>query len=132
MKALKPLTLFAFLFAVGLLVLSLNADPAQAQSSGQEAAKDTVQVVEINVGPQGFEPEEVKLEPGVPARLVFTRTTDATCATQVQVPAFDVEKTDLPLNEPVAVEFTPRETGTFSFACGMDMLAGAIVVKSGG
>ena len=89
-----------------------------------------VQIVEISVGADGFAPPEVKLEAGVPARLIFTRTTDGTCTTQVQIPDFGIEKTDLPLHEPVAIEFTPEEDGTFTFACGMDMLKGALLVRS--
>ena len=107
-----------------------NAAP---ETSGEEVAAtltaDSVQVVQITVGPEGFDPAKLTLEAGVPARLVFTRTTDSTCAKQVQIPAFEIEKTDLPLNEPVSLEFTPTEAGTFTFACGMDMLKGAIVVK---
>jgi len=33
----------------------------------------------------------------------------------------------LPLNEPVMVEFTPRN-GEFTFACGMDMIKGKLTV----
>ncbi len=130
MNAPKLSAALILLLAAGLLALSLNASPAHVQSPDQEVAADSVQVVEITVGPEGFQPERVELEAGIPARLIFTRTTDATCAKQVQIPAFDVEKTDLPLNEPVTIEIMPPEAGTFTFACGMDMLAGAIVVKA--
>ena len=113
------------------MMQGMNAAP---EVSGERVTAtltaDSVQVVQITVGPSGFEPKQIVLEAGVPARLVFTRTTDGTCAKQVQIPAFDVQKTDLPLNEPVSIELTPAEAGTFTFACGMDMLKGAIVVKS--
>jgi plastocyanin domain-containing protein len=35
----------------------------------------------------------------------------------------------LPLNEPVAIEFTPAKTGDIAFACGMNMLKGVVVVQ---
>lgn len=104
----------------------------QGEASGSSASavvEDGTQTVEITVGPSGFEPDAIRLEAGVPARLAFTRTTDRTCATEVQVPAFGVEKTPLPLNEEVLIAFTPEETGTFAFTCGMNMMRGTIVVE---
>lgn len=89
-----------------------------------------VQVVEIEAGRMGYAPRAVSLEAGVPARLVFTRTVESECSSQVNIPAFDVPVTDLPMNEPVAVEFTPTEGGEFTFVCGMDMQRGSIMVRS--
>lgn len=91
---------------------------------------DGVQVAEILIGPKGFVPVRLELKAGVPARLVFTRVTDQTCATEVQIPGVGVGKTKLPLNEPVKVEFTPEKTGEFTFACGMDMLKGTLLIQS--
>jgi multidrug efflux pump subunit AcrA (membrane-fusion protein) len=34
-----------------------------------------------------------------------------------------------PLNEPVAIEFTPSKAGEIAFACGMSMLHGTVVVE---
>ena len=44
--------------------------------------------------------------------------------------SLDVPVTDLPLNESVAVEFTPTEGGEFEFVCGMDMQRGSIMIRS--
>jgi hypothetical protein len=92
--------------------------------------EDGVQVVEIEAGLMGYEPRAVALEAGVPVRLVFTRTVESECSSQITVPAFGVPPTDLPLNEPVAVEFTPAESGEFAFVCGMDMQRGALLIQS--
>ena len=89
-----------------------------------------VQVAEIEAGRMGYVPRTVSLAADVPARLVFTRTVESDCSSQVQIPAFDVPVTDLPLNEPVAVEFTPTESGDFTFVCGMEMQTGSIMVRS--
>ncbi|MEP0546498.1 MAG: cupredoxin domain-containing protein [Rhodothermales bacterium] len=91
---------------------------------------DGVQVVEIEAGRMGYVPREIALEAGVPARIVFTRTVESECSSQVTIPAFDVPTTDLPLDEPVAVEFTPTESGDFEFVCGMDMQRGSLMIKS--
>ena len=78
----------------------------------------------------GYQPGAVSLRAGIPARLIFTRTVDSECSSQVAVPAFDVPPTDLPMNEPVAIAFTPTEDGDFSFVCGMEMQRGTLVVAS--
>ena len=92
--------------------------------------EDGVQVVDVTVGQMGYEPQQIALQAGVPARLVFTRQIEGECPSQVQVPAFGVEPVDLPMHEPVAVEFTPEEAGTFRFVCGMEMMEGTLVVSS--
>lgn len=94
----------------------------------QAVVADGVQTAEVTVGSGGFDPKVIRLQAGVPARLAFTRTTDPTCATEVQIPAFGIDKTALPLNEEVVIAFTPEEAGTFSFSCGMDMMRGTLVV----
>jgi hypothetical protein len=91
---------------------------------------DGVQVVEVEAGRMGYQPRQIALEAGVPARLVFTRTVEDECSSQITLPAYDVPTTDLPLGEPVAIEFTPTETGEVEFVCGMDMQRGTIAVVS--
>ena len=110
-----------------------ETDAAQAiapTTATEPRMEDGVQVVDVTVGPMGYEPLQIQLEAGVPARLVFTRTVEGECPSQVQIPAFSVEKTELPMNQPVAIEFTPDEAGTFQFVCGMDMMEGTLVVKA--
>lgn len=104
-----------------------GAPPAGAADVRVE---DGVQVVDVTVGQMGYEPKQITLEAGVPARLVFTRHIEGECPSQVQIPAFDVATTDLPMDEPVAIEFTPDESGNFTFACGMGMMKGTLVVES--
>ena len=43
-------------------------------------------------------------------------------------PSLNIKRALL-LNEPVAIEFTPAKTGDIAFACGMNMLKGAVVVQ---
>ena len=89
-----------------------------------------VQIVEIEAGRMGYVPGEIRLQADVPARLIFTRTVETDCASQVRIPAFDVPVTDLPMHQPVVIEFTPAESGAFTFVCGMDMQRGALLVQS--
>jgi plastocyanin domain-containing protein len=85
------------------------------------------QTAKITVTVQGFEPSSLTLKANVPAKITFLRTTNETCATSVVIPEYKIQK-DLPLNQPVVVELTPKK-GSFGFACGMGMLQGKLVVQ---
>ena len=54
--------------------------------------------------------------------------TDKTCGTAIVIQAYGINR-PLPLNKPVTVEFTPDKAGEFTFACGMGMLRGKIIVE---
>ena len=90
-------------------------------------AAAAVQTATISLGEKGYDPSRLTLRAGVPARLTFIRTTDKTCGTEIAFPALDIKRA-LPLNEPVAIEFTPK-AGELAFTCGMNMLKGTIVVS---
>lgn len=123
-----PLVLaLAGLLLTGFLLAGCGSESADT-AAGDSSDATGVQEQRITVGPEGFEPARVELVAGQPARLLFTRTTDQTCATEVKAPGVGVASTDLPLNETVAVEFTPGEAGSYTFACGMDMIEGTLVV----
>jgi plastocyanin domain-containing protein len=86
--------------------------------------------IEIVVNETGFSPREVKVKKGEPAKLVFTRVTDRTCITAIDIPAEDVKGLELPLDEPVAVTITPKKAGVEAFHCtAMAMGNGKIVVE---
>ena len=99
---------------------------APAASSATDAA--SIQRARITVNEQGFEPAKVALRAGTLTRLTFIRTTDETCGTEVVLPPLNIKRA-LPLNEPVVIEFTPASAGEIAFACGMNMLRGAVVVQ---
>jgi hypothetical protein len=87
-----------------------------------------VQTAKVRVTENGYEPVTVTLRKGVPARLTFVREVGETCGTEVVIAEFNI-KQNLPLNEPVVVEFTPSKVGQFEFTCGMKMLKGKIIVR---
>lgn len=105
--------------------------PGGGTSAPAVEARSAVQVVAISVGSSGFSPQQVELQAGRPARLVFTRKEEGGCTTHVQIPDFGVGKTALPLGEAVAIDLTPSQDGTYTFACGMDMVKGSIMVSKG-
>lgn len=107
-----------------------HAAPKAAAAPKPVAArveKGGVRVVELTVTPQGFEPANVQVKAGSPVRLVITRKTDKTCATELVMPDLGIEQ-PLPLDTPVTVEFTPDHKGTLRYACGMDHVKGILTV----
>jgi plastocyanin domain-containing protein len=81
----------------------------------------------IKVSEAGYEPAHVKVHQGQEVVLVFTRTTDATCGTEVIVPSVN-DTVPLPLNKPVEVRLVASEKGEIQFHCGMKMLEGSVQV----
>ena len=89
---------------------------------------DSHGAIAITVTQKGFEPAEVKVPKGAPVTLVVTRKTEKTCAKEFVMAEHGIHK-DLPLNQPVEIVFTPTEAGELRYACGMDMIAGKVVVQ---
>jgi plastocyanin domain-containing protein len=86
--------------------------------------------VDIKVTDAGFEPRQVKAKVGEPLTLAFTRTTDLTCITAIDIPDEDVKEFALPLDRTVTLTITPKKKGTERFHCSaMGMGNGRIVVE---
>jgi RND family efflux transporter MFP subunit len=98
----------------------LPSAPAETRSNVQDA--------KVLVTEKGYEPAKLTLRAHAPARITFIRTTDQTCGTEVVFPSLDIRR-PLPLNQPVAIEFTPGASGEIGFVCGMNMLRGTVVVQ---
>jgi plastocyanin domain-containing protein len=84
--------------------------------------------VQITVTRNGYEPWRVEAAAGVPLTLVVTRKTDETCATELVLPEYGIDR-KLPLNEPVTITFTPARSGTLRYSCAMKMFQGQIDVR---
>lgn len=91
-------------------------------------AKNAVQTIELSVTEKGFKPSQVDVKPNTNLILNVTRKTDATCATQISIPAKNIKK-DLPLNKTVEIKIGKLEKGEARFACGMNMVDGIINVR---
>lgn len=83
-------------------------------------------VIAVTVDGTGFHPDRIAAKAGQPVTLALTRTSDETCATEIVIPAMNID-TKLPLNERVEVTVTPGAKGEIAFACGMNMFKGTIV-----
>jgi len=113
MKRLLTILVFAFTFTLP----ALPDEPTERR-------------VEIKVTEEGFQPREVRLKKGERVVLVFTRVTDDTCITAIDIPAEHVSKLELPLDKQVPVTITPAKEGTEEFHCSaMGMGDGQLIVS---
>jgi multidrug efflux pump subunit AcrA (membrane-fusion protein) len=101
--------------------------PHAKPSLSSQTNQNQVQSVTVTLNEKGYEPQSFKLKQDVPARVTFVRKVEGTCGTEVVLEEYKIKR-ELPLNQPVVVEFTPTKTGEFKFACGMDMLRGKLIV----
>lgn len=115
------------LCAVALaLVVIANANNWRVMGK-QPVQQTDSQTANVVVTDKGFEPSSLKLKTGVPAKVTFTRKSDDTCADEVLIKDYNIDR-KLPLNEAVTVEFTPRK-GEFTYGCGMGMVKGKLIVE---
>lgn len=108
-----------------LVLTALVGATVPASAAAQEA-----RTVEITVTDRGYEPSRIELREGEPVRLVFHQEAKSSCAHSVKSDELGLETTELPEGETTVVELTPEESGEFTFACGMGMLKGTLVVKA--
>ncbi len=92
---------------------------AEQNESGLQEIKVTVK--------GGYSSDVIVVKSGVPVRLNFYRDETSSCSEQVIFGDFGIAK-DLPAFKTTSVEFTPEKSGEFTFACGMNMLRGKLVV----
>ena len=84
---------------------------------------------EINVTVKGgYSPDVIVVNRGTPVRLNFYRDETSSCSEQVVFGDFGIAK-ELPAFKTTPIEFTPDKSGEFTFACGMNMLRGKLIVQ---
>jgi plastocyanin domain-containing protein len=115
---------FNVAMVVSLLVMLLarcsNKAPEPVRSPAPQEIKVTVK--------GEYSPDRIVVKKGKPVRLLFNREDDSECTAQVVIPDLKV-KQDLAVKKETAVEFVPEKEGEFTFACGMDMMKGNLVVE---
>jgi plastocyanin domain-containing protein len=117
---------------VALVPIAFACKKSEAQPSPTPAAVASITVsgkrIDVKASGEGFTPNAINVKKGEATTLVFTRTTDDTCATKVVFPEIKLEK-DLPLNQQVAVELPVDKDRTLAFQCGMGMFKSKVVIQ---
>ncbi|KFE59545.1 cupredoxin domain-containing protein [Hyalangium minutum] len=133
-KIIKPLLALA---ATGAVLASQQGcskeqkaeTPPAAAASETRKPGDGPRVITLTVTEKGYEPSPISLKKDEPVKLVVTRKTEETCATEIVMKDYGIN-TPLPLNTPVEIAFTPNKTGTLTYGCAMgQMISGAFMVE---
>ncbi len=99
------------------------------EREAESAATNEAGVQEIKVTVKGgYSPDLIVVKKDTPVRLNFYRDETSSCSEQVVFGDFGIVK-DLPAFKTTPIEFTPDKTGEFTFACGMNMLRGKLIVE---
>jgi len=93
---------------------------AEQNESGLQEIKVTVK--------GGYSPDVIVVKKDLPVRLNFYRDETSSCSEQVVFGDFGITR-DLPAFKTTPIEFTPDKSGEFTFACGMNMLRGKLIVE---
>jgi Cu+-exporting ATPase len=113
----------------GIVLMGLLAyfffGPKKARSTRLKGGTQEVEIVVKG----GYSPNVIRAQQGVPLRLVFDRQETDECSARIVFPDFGVSR-PLAAFEKTVVEITPDTTGEFSFACGMNMLHGTLLVEA--
>ncbi|MGI8787724.1 MAG: cupredoxin domain-containing protein [Pyrinomonadaceae bacterium] len=112
---------------IGLIALTLWYFFGERESASAETNEAGIQEIKVTVK-GGYSPDVIVVKQGVPVRLDFYRDETSSCSEQVVFGDFGIAK-DLPAFKTTPIEFTPEKSGEFTFACGMNMLRGKLIVE---
>ncbi|HMS93029.1 MAG TPA: cupredoxin domain-containing protein [Candidatus Saccharibacteria bacterium] len=76
----------------------------------------------------GYTPNTVVLRQGVPAKIVFERKDPSGCFNEVVFPDFGVHE-ELPVGDKHPIAIDTSKPGEYTYACGMNMFHGKVVIK---
>ena len=124
----------ALAVGLGFGLLACTKEEAKKATPVQKTAPitagtvaDGIRTVKVEAGKDGYVPETIAGKPGEKLTLVFTRTVEGECLSELKTPEGKIVA--LPMNVPVEVAITVPASGELAFACGMDMFRGKIVAQ---
>ena len=92
---------------------------------GVASAEGGVQRIGVDLSTGSYDPNVIKLIPGVPAEITFGQSSGCTAQVQSKDLGFFEDLTA----GPVTVKLPALQPGTYAFSCGMEMVFGSIVVE---
>jgi len=127
LRLIRPLA-FALVAVLAAACSKEGSKTTASETSQVTAPKDEPGVTRVTADGKGFTPNAIELKKGEPATLIFTRTTDETCARDIVFPELDINQ-PLPLNQPVTLEIPTGEARKLTFQCGMGMYKSSVVIQ---
>ena len=113
-------------FAALLALSACSRGGAADESTGGEAS--AAKRLTIAVTADGFVAQQTLVKVGQPVTLVVTRRVAKTCATDIVIQDYAVNR-PLPENQPVEITFTPTKAGPIRYACAMGMVSGELIAE---
>ena len=113
---------------VALIVLTLWYFFGEREAIAAAVGESGMQEIKVTVK-GGYSPDVIVVKKDVPVRLNFYRDETSSCSEQVVFGDFGIAR-DLPAFQTTPIEFTPDKSGEFTFACGMNMLRGKLIVEA--
>lgn len=117
---------------IGDAIPKLNLSGSVAQTAATNPLIKTVggvQTVDIQVFPNGYSPNSIRVKAGTPVRLNLTPTGGLGCTSVFRIPQLGITQS-LVEGRATPVEFTPETPGKLTWTCSMGMYSGVIEVKS--
>ena len=118
----------SLILALGVIILAVAGNRGISFGFLQRGAPASQPSLRVAMTEKGFQPSSLPVRLNVPVKIAFVRQTDDLCATEVLIPEYNIKR-DLPLNQPVVVELTPKKTGEIVFVCGLMAFQGKLVVS---
>ena len=112
---------------VSLIALVLWYFFGEREQVAAEQNESGLQEIKVTVK-GGYSPDVIVVKKDLPVRLNFYRDETSSCSEQVVFGDFGIAR-DLPAFKTTPIEFTPDKRGEFTFACGMNMLRGKLIVE---
>lgn len=109
---------------IGIAVLGACSSP---DGGSGETGDGETQELALTVTDDGFTPTPSVVQSGVPLTLHVTRLTNNTCAREIVISGYGINRA-LPLNQEVDVELTPGDED-INYACAMGMIRGVLTVE---
>ncbi|MFH2105846.1 MAG: cupredoxin domain-containing protein [Candidatus Micrarchaeota archaeon] len=110
-----------------VLPTATNLQQVQPSADSQEVGIQDIYIRALSNG--YYDKIEITVKKGIPVRLHFTADSNAGCGRQIVLYGLNVQATSMNGQEQV-VDFTPKESGTYDYSCGMRMWGpGKLIVQ---
>jgi len=111
-----------------IMAMVKSGQKAPAADHSHHQAEIPADAIKVTVSKDGYKPAKLTVKAGQPVKLAFTRTDEENCGGTVVFPKLKISA-KLPVGQTVLVELPAQEKGELSFACGMNMLKGTLIVE---